>query len=223
MLGITTFINPSLALAGEDQAQLLTSDVSYWIESQLISRYPHAISIDASVKLPRSVTSLPICETAIALDAKSVDVGRTRVTASCHSPAWSTRATVNASLITEAIVSVQSLKKGHRIQAGDFQSTQITLSTPQKPYYFDSDLEGKKLKRAVRSGELITFKHIEHDYAVHKGDNVNLNFAASTFTISTEGVALESGMVGDQIKVRNKESGKLLRGTVTSKQSVDMH
>lgn len=188
--------------------------------TQLESRYPHARSVEAKVKLPKSSHTLPLCNHDVELHAASIDVGRTRVRATCNSPSWTTRGTVNSIVVTEALVAVHSAKKGHRLVATDYRMSEVILRTPQKPYYFHNAIEGRKLKRKIRSGEVITYKHIDHDYVVKKGDAVEMTYLSDTFSLSTDGIAEENGIVGDHIKVRNSQSGKLLRATVTGKQRV---
>ncbi len=223
LLSALCCVTSSNAVSEEAHIHQITTKIKEWANTQLAIRYPSAKEISIAVKLPRSVTALPLCLTNFELNTKSIDVGRTRVGVTCQTPAWSTRGTVNASVVAQVLVTNMPLKKGHRLVAEDYRVANIELTTPKNPYYLDGHIVGKKLKRSLRSGELITYKHIDHDYAVHKGDAITLTFTSDTFSLSTSGIALENGVIGDRIKVRNKDSGKVLRGTVTGKQAVDIH
>lgn len=185
-------------------------------------RYPHAHAIEAQVRLPRSSDKLPPCNSNIHFDTSTVDVGRTRIRATCDNPMWSIRGTVNSKVSIEALIAAQALRKGHRLSEIDYRMSLITLSTPQKPYYFSKFINGRKLKHKLRAGELITYKHIEPDYVVRKGDLVSINYVLSTFSLHTDGIAEENGVIGDLIKVRNSQSGKVLRATVVGNQTVSI-
>ncbi|TGQ49824.1 flagellar basal body P-ring formation protein FlgA, partial [Mesorhizobium sp. M1C.F.Ca.ET.212.01.1.1] len=47
-----------------------------------------------------------------------------------------------------------------------------------------------------------------------QGASVQVYFTAGALTISAAGVTLEPGAAGDQIKIRNTDSGKIISGTV---------
>lgn len=66
---------------------------------------------------------------------------------------------------------------------------------------------GGKTKRRIAKGRAISRKNI---CLVCKGDAVTITAKSKSFTIKTQGVALSSGNINEQIKVRNKRSGKII-------------
>lgn len=77
--------------------------------------------------------------------------------------------------------------------------------TDAKPVY------GAKAKRRITKGGAITSKNI---CLVCKGDSVTIVAQSKTFTIKTAGIALSDGAQGQQIKVKNKQSGKTITAQV---------
>jgi len=76
------------------------------------------------------------------------------------------------------------------------------------------DVEGKVARRTLLPGRLIPLNFLREAYAVEPGNPVSVVFVSGVLTISITGVPLQSGSVGDLIRVRNVDSGAILTGTV---------
>jgi len=82
-------------------------------------------------------------------------------------------------------------------------------------------LEGHELVRAVRAGEPIRTSDIRPAIMVRKGELVQLVVGKpETFRVIVTLEAMQDGKLGDQIKLRNSESGRTLSGVVTGKGAV---
>ncbi len=82
-------------------------------------------------------------------------------------------------------------------------------------------LEGHELVRAVRAGEPIRTTDIRPAIMIRKGEQVQLVVGKpETFRVMVTLEAMQDGKLGDQIKLRNGESGRTLSGIVTGKGSV---
>lgn len=77
-----------------------------------------------------------------------------------------------------------------------------------------ADLEGKIAKRTLLPGRYVPVNALRDAYLVEKGAAVEMVFVAGGLTISAGAVTLQPGSAGDQVKVRNIDSGKILSGTV---------
>jgi flagellar basal body P-ring formation protein FlgA len=64
------------------------------------------------------------------------------------------------------------------------------------------------------AGRMIPLNSLRDAYAVEAGSPVEVVFVAGALIISVAGVPLQSGAVGDVIRVRNVDSGAVLTGTV---------
>ncbi len=76
---------------------------------------------------------------------------------------------------------------------------------------------GTKAKRRITKGKLITHRSI---CLICKGDMVTIVAKSSSFTIKTQGIALNSGNLHEQINVKNKHSGKIIKSKVKSMNQV---
>ncbi|WP_181179319.1 flagellar basal body P-ring formation chaperone FlgA [Mesorhizobium sp. B2-7-1] len=76
------------------------------------------------------------------------------------------------------------------------------------------ELQGKVAKRTLLPGRYIPVSAIRDAWLVEQGASVQVYFTAGALTISAAGVTLQPGAAGDQIKIRNTDSGKIISGTV---------
>jgi flagella basal body P-ring formation protein FlgA len=82
-------------------------------------------------------------------------------------------------------------------------------------------LEGQELVRALRAGEPVRNVDLRPAVLVKRGELVQLTVGkAGEFQISVRLEAMQDGRLGEQIKLRNTESGRILGGVVTGKGSV---
>ena len=58
---------------------------------------------------------------------------------------------------------------------------------------------------------------------VCKGDSVTITAKSPNFIIKTQGIALSSGNLNKQIKVKNTRSGKVIRSKITAINQVVIH
>jgi flagella basal body P-ring formation protein FlgA len=84
------------------------------------------------------------------------------------------------------------------------------------------DVTGARAVRALAPGDMV----LEHDVvappAVRNGETVRLKIVAGSVEVSVEGVAAQDGRVGDDIRIVNPSSGRLLRGRVIGPHAVEV-
>jgi len=84
------------------------------------------------------------------------------------------------------------------------------LSSPQ-------GLEQGEMTGLVRAGEPLRASMVKPALMVRKGQSVLLSVARSGIEINVQVEALEDARLGDQVKLRNPDSGKALAGMVTGR------
>ena len=82
------------------------------------------------------------------------------------------------------------------------------------------DVIGRKAKVNLSRGTILKARHLEIAYAVDQDDIVLVSNDAKGFQIMTKARALEPGQIGDQIKVMNLNSGKIIYGLVEQEKKV---
>jgi flagellar basal body P-ring formation protein FlgA len=77
-------------------------------------------------------------------------------------------------------------------------------------------LIGKVARRTLLPGQPIPVNGIRDPYLVTQGKSALVVFEAGGLTITTNAMALQNGGIGDEVTLRNVDSGTVIKGTVAS-------
>jgi len=114
-----------------------------------------------------------------------------------------------------AIVLIDSLPKDTILTAGHLEARDIP-STGQDGRVTDmSSAIGRRLKANLGAGQALLARHLDHDWMVREGAPVTIQIQTGPILIETGGVALQSGQLGEAIRVSNARSGRPIHVTVT--------
>lgn len=124
--------------------------------------------------------------------------------------------TADVRVFTDVPTATKTLDLAHRISEDDFklQKQDVTLKSDIALARF---LVGSKTKRGIREGSIIFNSDYEPEKSVSRGETVDLLVAANTWKVTIRGQMLDSGRVGDTVRVLNTASKKILTGTVVAK------
>lgn len=89
-------------------------------------------------------------------------------------------------------------------------------------YATRSSLVGKIARRTLLPGRPIALGDVKEPDLVQSGKTVVLKFSMQGLQIIGQGIALQGGVGGSQIAVRNSESGTVVRGTIAEDGSVSV-
>ncbi|MFY8326028.1 flagellar basal body P-ring formation chaperone FlgA [Pseudoalteromonas sp. ZZD1] len=134
---------------------------------------------------------------------------------------WSQYVHVRITELEPIVVATEHLTRGEVIEAHH-------LSVEMRPKHFvrvqhlqdESVLIGSRSKRNIRSGLPVVLSQI---CMVCKGDNVTIFATIRGLKIKTSGLALEDGTLGEQVRVKNAKSGKVLNARVDGVESVQVN
>jgi flagella basal body P-ring formation protein FlgA len=119
----------------------------------------------------------------------------------------------------QVVVAATNLPAGQVLQRDSLKLDRMEADKISKALYVENQgLEGQELMRAVRAGEPIRVSDLRLATLVKRGEMVLMTVGSpATFEISVKAEAMQDGRVGEQIKLRNTESGRTLSGVVTGK------
>ncbi len=119
----------------------------------------------------------------------------------------------------QVVVAATNLPAGLVLQRDSLKLDRMEADKISKAHYLENQgLEGQELLRAVRAGEPIRVSDLRPATLVKRGEMVLMTVGTpATFEISVKAEAMQDGRVGEQIKLRNTESGRTLSGVVTGK------
>ena len=119
----------------------------------------------------------------------------------------------------QVVVAATNLLAGQLLLRESLKLERMEADKINKSYYQDSQgLEGQELMRSLRAGEPIRISDLRPATLIKRGELVVMTIGTpNSFQISVKAEAMQDGRLGDQIKLRNTESGKTLSAVVTGK------
>jgi flagella basal body P-ring formation protein FlgA len=105
--------------------------------------------------------------------------------------------------------------KGETIDEEDITVTKVLAHTVNPIICRDKEsLVGKYVKRTIVAGRAVNSTSLRSEIVIKTGQQVVIKYVNRNLLIKTEGKALESGGIGDAIKVKTLENEKILYGKV---------
>jgi flagella basal body P-ring formation protein FlgA len=129
--------------------------------------------------------------------------------------------TVSIEIRQKVVVLTRPLAKHAVITPADIHIQRVQFSrTPRQVVMQLAEAVGKRARRALRAKTMLHTYDVEAPPLVQKGDVVTIIVESASLKIATVGEALENGVRGETIRVRNTESRREVRGVVLDKKTV---
>ncbi|WP_394153872.1 flagellar basal body P-ring formation chaperone FlgA [Vibrio maritimus] len=150
-------------------------------------------------------------------DHQTLPVGNLKRSVSCEdgSNDWRINVSIRATLSLPVAVASTTLNRHDSIDSRSIRLETRTLSRATSFVTDLSTLQGKQVTRRMRTGQIIDSKFVSSPPLVEKGNEVVIIAERDGFNATTKGIALETGASGEQIKVQNSQSKKVIRAVVS--------
>lgn len=121
--------------------------------------------------------------------------------------------------LRQVVVAATNLSTGQMLQAQHLKLAPLEADKVSRAHYLDATgLDGQEVIRPIRAGDAIRTTDLRPALLVKKGEMVLMIIGSpTTFEISLKAEAMQDGRMGEQVKLRNLESGRTLSATVTGK------
>jgi flagella basal body P-ring formation protein FlgA len=115
-----------------------------------------------------------------------------------------------------AVVVTRIVYPGETVTADTLDQVALRPSArTTAPFVQDLDqADGKVAKRTLLPGKLIPVSSLRDPYIVEAGEPVTVVFKQGGLTIQATAVPLQPGSLGDVLRLRNVDSGKIFTGIV---------
>ncbi|MDD1783298.1 flagellar basal body P-ring formation protein FlgA [Enterovibrio sp. ZSDZ35] len=138
----------------------------------------------------------------------------------CEEDDWQVYVPVQIKLLTPIIVAKRPLDRGVTLTNEDLIIQLVEARFQRGQTYTDADIIiGSRIKRNVGIGEPVQGNDI---CMVCRNDEVIITASGSGLNIIAKGSALSDGALGEQIKVRNSKSNRIVDATITAVGRVDV-
>lgn len=126
------------------------------------------------------------------------------------------------SVLKPVVVAKRSIKKKEVITDADVQLTNRDISKVYDKIFYKSTAEvvGKEVKTYIPRDYVVISWMLKERSIIQKNSPVKIMAVVGSVEVSADGVALDDGIDGSQIKVRNEATGKVVSGKVISSTEV---
>ncbi|WP_175574258.1 flagellar basal body P-ring formation chaperone FlgA [Teredinibacter haidensis] len=213
-----------------ESIEAIRSQVQHELETHFQQRYPNLVLDDTLTiqtgQLDRRLRLIK-CDGSIHFDINELPHSSANVTVktSCRtSVRWTIYVPATIGTYRDVVIAAHSLAKGSLIASSDLGTKRINTAKLTGGHVENKQrLIGLELKRPIRASEVIKLNLVKQPDLVRKGDTVVLRVKSSVLSVETEGTALSSGHKGEQIRVRNDRSKRIVDGLVMAPGEVQVN
>ena len=129
--------------------------------------------------------------------------------------------TVDCRSYREVVVTTRAIRRGTLLDT-DALIVEERDITSLKHGSFDAlgDLTQLQAARPIGAGQVVSHRHVAPVPVVHRGDDIDMSVTTGTMSLVATGVAMEDGGVGERIRVRNLDSGKVVYGVIVDSSTI---
>ena len=196
-------------------------------EIRLFAARHHWQDLDTEIDItvPASVNHLPACPDPVIIsagDQQSQPIGTLKRQASCDTPShkWHLNTTIKVRIKLPVVVAKTTINRDTKIDPGMLKMETLTFYRSKDFVTQFQAVAGKRAKRRIRSGQLVSPSYLQQLWLVEKGDEVLIIATKNGIQASMKGVALENGAENEQISVKNSSSSKVIRAVVAGQGKV---
>lgn len=193
-----------------------------WLDqqfSQQPGRYEARLSnLDSRLRLAACASPL-VVET----QGNSELRGRVNLKVSCLDKNWFIYLSANIDYYLSVVVARTDLQRRAQLSAAMLNLTEVDVSRVRGDYFTSLDqVQGATLRNRVRAGDVISSKNLLITDAVNRNEQISITATNGTLSVRMRGEALDSGKVGDQVRVKNLQSGRVIRALVVGRGKVEV-
>lgn len=155
---------------------------------------------------------LPECTTALEVSVvRHLQPGRNGVEVSCAAPFWRQSFAVELKVFANVVTADADIRRDTIINAGQLRISRLDTSDLHKGYFSKIDaVSGMLSKRTLRQGTPVTPDMVDLPDLVQRGQLLKIRLVRPGIQVEMKGEALARGHLGEQIRVRNTQSGATL-------------
>ena len=121
----------------------------------------------------------------------------------------------------KVVVAARPISRGERITLSDLKLQTVRESSARGGTDNLKLFVGAKARRDILPGEVLKESDVVPNFAVKRGMPVRVVYRKGALRVELLGIALQNGMVGNIIKVKNPSTGKVILCRVTGSGSVE--
>lgn len=207
------FFSFSSTSATSEQANLIQQAAEEYILSAV--EWPVGGTLEAQAANIDHRVFATDCPSALKASSSSTNPSASNITVlvECSEDNWKLYIPVRLTRTGPQVTTLGPLSRGQIISPQDVTINMVDLQRVRRQGFSNvEDVIGTKTKKNIRSGEILESDDV---CVVCRNETVTIKANKSGMTITTKGTALTDGAHGDQIRVKNNKSNRIIEGRVT--------
>jgi flagella basal body P-ring formation protein FlgA len=136
---------------------------------------------------------------------------------------WSLYVPVELAVYRPVLVASRPLGRGESLGPGDLNLVSLDVTRIHGEYLTQVDAAlGLELRRPLAQESPLLADDLLQPLLIRRGEAVNVSAAGSAVAVSMPGIALTDGRRGEQIRVRNQSSSRVVQGRVVAPGRVEI-
>lgn len=208
--------------ASAQSTALNSTEIESFVKSFLIEKFPSTDEEKIRITVSKLDPRIVIKSCSVPLTANIPDKNNARnvnVKVSCdESIPWKIYISARIEITKAILIALETISKGDTLDESNVGLAYLAVNKVRGNKITDKNtILGAKAKRRIAKGKTISKSSI---CLVCKGDAVTIIASSESFSIKTQGVALSSGNINEQIRVRNTRSNNIITPRVKSHNQV---
>lgn len=189
---------------------------------RLTQIYPEA-AINITLNNLAALNYLPECESQeVQINNQRPEATRrTNYEIKCDSPSWKSYIPVTQTITIDAVKTTVPISRGQKIDQINTGLAKVDISTLRGQVFGRKNPPyGLVASRNLRINTFITDMNTDMPTLIAKGDAVLITASSGNIEVKMNGVALENGTKGQQIRVKNSSSNRIIYAKVVTDSEV---
>lgn len=221
LLAVAIFSSPTPSKAATTAPEQLIGATKTFLEAA-VKNHLQSSKIEGRTEIyvadldPRLL--LPACnkELIARLESPAQPIGRVTVRIRCEGTSpWTVFVPARVSLYRHVVIINRPLKRDSILSPADLALMEKDVGYLSQGYLTSTEQAvGKKLTRSVLADQVLLPVQLQQAEVIHKGDQVVIHAKSGSVIVRMPGEALSDGAPGEQIRVKNLSSKRIIRARV---------
>ena len=227
-VSVLLFAAAAASTRADETSDYLTQirvEATAFLNAELAKQSP-VDTLKITISTPDPRLQLKPCDNDLtyALHGNSSNASNVTVKVSCHGGhSWAFYITARVERYQQVAIAVKNLMRGVEISDADIIVEHRLVQNAGSSGYSNADSTvGMMVKRSIRAGDILRSSSLSEPLAIRKGDQIKIRATDGNLVIVTTGMALAEGRIGEQIKVRNIHSKRIIKAKITDIGQVDV-
>jgi flagella basal body P-ring formation protein FlgA len=134
---------------------------------------------------------------------------------------WTLYVPIKITVLKTVLVAKHPLMRGKQVNDEDIYQTEMDTQKLKQGYFTNKqELVGLVCKHDIAPDSPFNPYNIELPKLVHKGEQVTIVANDSNLTVSMHGIAINEGVLGETVRIKNLSSKRIIEAQVTGRKNV---